>query len=112
MIFYSPAHRAELEDSTALPGPRKEVRWQESDLWPVRRPYPVQVPCPVCGVRVDCGLHGRQRCPQGHEFGQRAFWTGQADSCWLLVEEPREGRIFVHRDMPILWHDGGRRLAG
>jgi hypothetical protein len=96
----------------AFPGAQTELRWLDSELWPVRRPYPIDVPCPVCGAYTRCDFFGRQRCPRGHAFGQRAFWTGRASSCWLFLEDPSDGRTLIYADAPLVWRDDGRRVIG
>jgi hypothetical protein len=98
-------------ESNALPDVQTELRWQDSELWPVRRPYPIDVPCPVCGAHARCDFFGRQRCPRGHLFGQRAFWSGHSSSCALLLEDVRSGRMLVVPDAALRWHDDGRLVA-
>lgn len=80
-------------------------------LWPVRRPYPIEIPCPVCGAYTCCSFFGRQRCRHGHEFGQRAFWSGHATTCALLIEDGRGGRMFVYPEARLLWHDEARQVT-
>ena len=94
--------------SSAFPESQTELRWEDSELWPVRRPYPIDVPCPVCGHPARCDYFGRQRCPRGHEFGQRAFWNGRAESCWLLLEDVDDGRTLVFPEVTLRWSDHGR----
>lgn len=96
---------------TILPEVRTELRWQDSALWPVRRPYPIEVPCPVCGAYARCDFLGRQRCPHGHLFGQRAFWSGRTAFCWLLLEDVSGGRTYVF-PAPLCWRDDARLIAG
>ena len=91
-----------------FPETQTELRWQDAEFWPVRRPYPVQVPCPVCGAHTRCGFFGRQRCPNGHAFGQRTFWSGRADVCALLLEDVRSGRLVVYPEARLQWRDDGR----
>ena len=105
-------HRPEHFGPSVLPGPQTELRWQDSAFWPVRRPYPVEVPCPVCGAQTRCTFFGRQRCPDGHEFGQRTFWSGRADICALLLEDLRDGRMFVFPEARLHWRDDGRIVVG
>ncbi len=88
-----------------------ELRWLDSELWPVRRPYPIDVACPVCGAPTRCDFFGRQRCPGGHTFGQRAFWTGRASACWLFIEDPRDGELLIYADAPLVWRDDGHRVV-
>jgi hypothetical protein len=102
--------RPESISQTVLPEVRTELRWQESALWPVRRPYPIEVPCPVCGAYARCDFFGRQRCPRGHTFGQRAFWSGRATSCALLLEDVRAGRMVIYPEASLRWRDDGRRV--
>jgi hypothetical protein len=106
------ARRPESLGSNVFPEARTELRWQESALWPVRRPYPIDVPCPVCGSYARCDFFGRARCPQGHLFGQRAFWSGRATTCWLLLEDVRDGRVAVYPDAPLRWRDDARLVVG
>lgn len=94
-----------------LPEVRTELRWQESALWPVRRPYPIEIPCPVCGTHARCDFLGRQRCPHGHLFGQRAFWSGRASFCWLLLEDISGGQMFVF-PAALSWRDDSRVVVG
>ena len=86
-----------LEDygSSTFPEAQTELRWRDAEIWPVRRPYPVDIPCPVCGTYTSCDFFGRQACPNGHRFGQRTFWSGEATVCALLLEDLRDGRMFV-----------------
>ena len=84
----------------------------DSELWPARRPYPIEVPCPVCGTFTRCDFFGRQRCPHGHAFGQRAFWSGRATACWLLLEDLRDGRTLIYANAPLRWHDEIRQITG
>lgn len=93
-----------------LPEVRTELRWQESALWPVRRPYPIEIPCPVCGTYARCDFFGRKRCRHGHLFGQRAFWSGRASSCWLLLEDVDGGEMFVF-PAALSWRDDVRFVA-
>lgn len=109
MDVFAPEHR--IPGSSAFPGSQTELRWQDSELWPVRRPYPIDVPCPACGDHVRCDSYGRQRCPNGHEFGQRAFWNGRAESCWLLLEDACDGRTFILPDLTLRWSDHGRLVV-
>lgn len=104
--------RPESIGQTVLPEVRTELRWQESALWPVRRPYPIEVPCPVCGAYARCDFFGRQRCPRGHTFGQRAFWSGHATSCALLLEDVSAGRMVVYPKASLRWRDDGRLVIG
>lgn len=94
-----------------LPEVQTELRWRESALWPVRRPYPIEIPCPVCGTYARCDYLGRQRCPHGHLFGQRAFWSGRASSCWLLLEDINGGQTFVF-PAALRWRDDSRLAVG
>jgi hypothetical protein len=98
--------------SLALPDAQTELRWQDSELWPVRRPYPIDIPCPVCGAFARCDFFGQQKCPRGHLFGQRAFWNGQAASCALLLEDTRNGRLTIFPNAALHWHDDGRLVVG
>lgn len=100
----------ELHGSWVFREPRSLLRWEETVLWPVRRPYPIEVACPVCLAYVRCSFLGRQRCPSGHEFGQRAFWSGGAATCWLLIEDIGGGRTFIYPDAPLVWHDDARKV--
>ncbi len=104
--------RPESIGQAVLPEVRTELRWQESALWPVRRPYPIEVPCPVCGAYARCDFFGRQRCPRGHIFGQRAFWSGRATSCALLVEDLSADRLVVYPEASLRWRDDGRLVIG
>jgi hypothetical protein len=106
------ARRANIPDSAAFPETRTELRWLESALWIARRPYPIDIPCPTCGTYVRCDFFGRQRCPHGHEFGQRAFWSGRATTCLLLLEDIRDGRMLIYPEAPLRWHDDARVVAG
>ena len=101
-------HRPAPFGSTAFPETQTELRWQDAEFWPVRRPYPVQVPCPVCGAHTRCDFFGRQRCPSGHAFAQRTFWSGRADVCALLLEDVRSGRLVVYPEARLQWRDDGR----
>ncbi len=105
------AQRPQSFGSSVFPDAQTELRWQDSDLWTVRRPYPIEVPCPVCGSYARCDFFGRQRCPRGHLFGQRAFWSGRVSSCWLLVEDVRDGRTLIYAEAPLLWRDDARQIA-
>jgi hypothetical protein len=105
-------HRPETFGSSVFPDTQTELRWQDSDLWPVRRPYPVEVPCPVCGTYARCTFFGRQRCPRGHVFGQRAFWSGRPDVCALLLEDTRDGRLVIYPEATLRWRDDGRVVVG
>lgn len=98
--------------SLAFPETQTELRWRDSELWPVRRPYPIEVPCPVCGAYTRCDFFGRQRCPCGHVFGQRAFWSGRATSCCLLLEDLRDGHTTIYPEAPLRWRDDGRIVIG
>ncbi len=98
--------------SSVFPDSQTELRWRDADLWTIRRPYPIEVPCPVCGAHARCDFFGRQRCPHGHLFGQRAFWSGRATSCWLLIEDPRDGRTLVFPEARLSWRDDVRTIAG
>lgn len=97
--------------SPVFPEAQTELRWEDSELWPVRRPYPIDVPCPVCGDHARCDFYGRQRCPRGHLFGQRAFWSGRAETCWLILEDARDGTTFILPEVGLRWTDQGRRLV-
>lgn len=105
-------HRPEIFGSRVFPDPQSVLRWEESVLWPVRRPYPIDVPCPVCGTHTRCDFFGVQHCPLGHAFGQRAFWSGCATSCWLLLEDVSDGRTFIYPEAPLRWHDDARAVIG
>ncbi|UCF20823.1 MAG: hypothetical protein JSU87_05285 [Gemmatimonadota bacterium] len=94
-----------------LPEIRTELRWQDTELWIARRPYPIDIPCPVCGAHTRCDFFGRQRCPQGHAFGQRAFWSGRANTCCLLLEDLRDGSMFVFPRTPLRWRDDARLVV-
>jgi hypothetical protein len=96
----------------APPEVRTELRWQDYDLWPIRRPYPIAIRCPVCGALARCDYFGRQRCPHGHLFGQRAFWIGRATSCCLLVEDVRDGRTLIYPEAALRWRDDLRLVGG
>jgi hypothetical protein len=104
--------RPKVFGSSVFPDAQTELRWQDSDFWPVRRPYPIHVPCPVCGTYARCDFFGRQRCPRGHPFGQRAFWSGRAASCWLLLEDVRDGRMMIYPEATLRWRDDGRVVVG
>jgi len=112
MHFMDPLTRRPAFWSSAFPDAHTELRWQDTQLWPVRRPYPVQVPCPVCGTYTRCGFFGRQRCPNGHDFGQRTFWSGRADVCALLLEDSGSGRMVVYPEAKLVWRDDGRIVVG
>ncbi|NIW35548.1 MAG: hypothetical protein GWN32_03125 [Gemmatimonadetes bacterium] len=88
------------------------MRWRDAEFWPVRRPYPVEVPCPVCGTSTLCDFFGTQSCPRGHPFGQRAFWSGRATSCALLLEDLRDGRMFIYPQARLCWRDDARAVVG
>jgi hypothetical protein len=45
-------HRPELFAPSVLPGAQTELRWQDSELWTVRRPYPI-----VSRLRGTGALH-------------------------------------------------------
>jgi hypothetical protein len=102
--------RKPLDDSI-LPEAQTELRWSDSELWPVRRPYPVDIPCPVCGTHTRCDFFGLQSCPHGHSFGQRTFWSGDASSCSLLLEDLRDGRMFFCTDARLHWRDDARVIV-
>ena len=103
--------RSETFGSSAFPDAHSELRWEESALWPARRPYPLEIPCPACGAYTRCGLFGRGRCPLGHEFGQRAFWSGGATNCALLLEDLRDGRMLVYPELGLRWRDDARQVV-
>lgn len=96
---------------SVLPRELTELRWRDAEIWPVRRPYPVRVPCPVCGALTLCDFFGRQLCPGGHPFGQRTFWSGRAAWCALLLEDLRDGRLFIYPRVRLHWHDDARTVA-
>lgn len=104
--------RPESFGSSAFPETRTELRWRDAELWPIRRPYPVEVPCPVCGATTLCDFFGRQRCSGGHAFGQRAFWSGRPATCALLLEDLRDGRVLFYPRARLRWHDDGRMVVG
>jgi hypothetical protein len=104
--------RPENFDSSVFPEELTELRWRDAEFWPVRRPYPIEVPCPVCGAHTLCDFFGRQRCSNGHLFGQRAFWSGRATVCALLLEDLRDGRMFIYPRARLRWHDDARVVAG
>ncbi|NIR42621.1 MAG: hypothetical protein GWN99_01915 [Gemmatimonadetes bacterium] len=105
-------NRSETYGSSAFPETRTELRWRDAEFWPVRRPYPVEVPCPVCGTSTLCDFFGTQSCPRGHPFGQRAFWSGRATSCALLLEDLRDGRMFIYPQARLCWRDDARAVVG
>jgi hypothetical protein len=104
--------RPESFGSSVFPDAQTELRWQDSVLWPVRRPYPLEVPCPVCGAYALCTFFGRQRCPRGHLFGQRAFWSGRPSTCCLLLEDVHGHRLTIHTEAKLHWRDDGRIVVG
>jgi hypothetical protein len=97
--------------SSPFPEAQTELRWRDAEIWPVRRPYPIEIPCPVCGTYTQCDFFGRQRCSNGHLFGQRTFWSGDAAVCALLLEDLRDGRMFIMPRARLRWHDDGRRVV-
>ena len=102
--------RRPIADSV-FPEAQTELRWSDSEFWPVRRPYPIEVPCPACGTYTRCDFFGRQTCPHGHPFGQRAFWSGIASRCSLLLEDLRNGRMLVYPDAGLRWRDDARAVV-
>jgi hypothetical protein len=104
--------RHEFFGSSTFPDTQTELRWLDSDFWTVRRPYPIEIPCPACGAYVRCDFFGRQRCPHGHLFGQRAFWSGRASFCCLLLEDIRARRVTIIPEAPLRWRDDGRLVVG
>jgi len=93
---------------SAFPEAQTELRWNDSEFWPVRRPYPLEVPCPTCGMHTRCDFFGRQTCPRGHRFGQRAFWSGRASRCSLLLEDLSDGRMLIYPEAGLHWRDDAR----
>lgn len=95
---------------SVFPEAQTLLRWSDSELWPLRRPYPIEVPCPACGSHTRCNFYGRQVCPNGHPFGQRAFWNGRVATCALLLEDLRDGRLLYYPSASLRWRDHVRTV--